>query len=84
MTMVTIEGIECVICSEKVAEELSSTYTAETVFNGLHKKIIFIHAKKEVTKENFLNSMNNIPEILDRVITKYECSCHCCADVKVN
>jgi len=83
-TRITIEGIECATCSEEIEAELSSARTVENVFNGLHKKILFIHATKEVTKEKFLNSMKSIPEILNRVITKYECSCHCCADVQVD
>lgn len=81
---ITIKGIECVTCSEEVESEISSLHTVGNVFNGMHKKLIFVYPKKSITKDEFLNSMNNISEILNNVINKNYYICYRCADVQVD
>ncbi|SEK57206.1 hypothetical protein SAMN04488700_0849 [Carnobacterium iners] len=83
-TWITITGIECATCSNEIGAELLVTHTVEDIFNGLHKKILFIHLKKGIAKGVFLNAMNRIPVMLNKVITKYGCTCKCCADVKID
>ncbi|UJF16732.1 hypothetical protein LZ578_12150 (plasmid) [Jeotgalibaca sp. MA1X17-3] len=83
-TWITIEGIACAVCSEEVEAELLATHTVEVVFNGLHRKILFIHLKKGITKRIFLNAMSKIPVMLNTVTTKYGCTCQCCADIKID
>ncbi|WP_034552016.1 hypothetical protein [Carnobacterium funditum] len=83
-TWITIEGIECTVCSKEVEAELLAAHTVEDVFNGLHKNILFIHMKEGIAKEAFLNSMSRIPKILNQVITQYECTYQCCANIKID
>lgn len=81
---ITIKGIECVTCSEEVESEISTLHTVKSVFNGMHKKLIFVHPKKSITKDEFLNSMNNISEILNDIIDKNYRICYRCTDVQVD
>lgn len=83
-TWITIAGIECAACSEAIEAELLATHTVEEVFNGLHKKMLFIHLKTGITKRVFLNAMSRIPVMLNKVKRKYRCTCQCCSDIKID
>ncbi|MGB3160019.1 MAG: hypothetical protein WBA84_02110 [Carnobacterium sp.] len=83
-TWVTIAGIECATCSEAIEAEVLATHTVEEVFNGLHKRILFIHLKTGTTKQVFLNAMSEIPVMLNKVKLKYGCTCQCCSDIKID
>ncbi|WP_227004457.1 hypothetical protein [Jeotgalibaca porci] len=74
-----IEGIGCVKCAEAIEEKFMAKSTVEKIFSGIHKKMIFVHISKNVTRKSFLSSLMDVPLLLKGIIEAAHC--HCCREI---